>query len=300
MDAISALSSIAASNAIAGLTAPTPTSENQATTAASQLGAEPSTTVDFSQFVQNLLTQQANNPDLNLETAFAQNLGALALNATSSSQLYDSSGQLQQFASTALLAQLENDGVISASDRQRIEALQSQSLLNSDTDSQSVVDAANASLSAQPTNASTSPQPSATSQSAIPTAVSNTAVTPTAPPATNNAGTTTDQATVDVIATPETVASTPASPTVDDNAIPVDTTPATNGDQALTGNPDPYQQAVLASGTTSFGKELNVFVPSAIDDSIPPAVSAIAPIMAVRRVVARGEEPTESSVNATA
>ncbi|MDB5887543.1 MAG: hypothetical protein JWM03_415 [Rhodocyclales bacterium] len=283
MDNLTAVSNIAASNAIAGLTAPVSASGTPAATSAL---IEPSVIVDFSAFAQSLLAQQANDPNLSIDAALARNLGNLPLASSASGPLFTPAGLLQQFTSSLLLSQLESNGSISANDKQLIEALQSPP---ADASANPPV-VATPTANANPANdaPTRTPPPSAQESRSVVTAPNaSLATNNTSPPSTDLAATNT-----------EPTQNNPVSNATNDTVIAAQTTPpAVSDDPLLNTNLDPYQQAALASGLTSFGKELNVFVPSSPNDTTPPPVNAIMPVTAVRRVVPRSDEPAGASAS---
>ncbi|MDB5800014.1 MAG: hypothetical protein JWL63_953 [Rhodocyclales bacterium] len=284
MDNISALSSIASSNAIAGLIAPVSASGSRTTTSA-LVGFESSVTVDFSQFAQGLLAQQASDPNLSIDAALARNLGDLPLASSSGSgPLYTPSGLLQQFASSQLLAQLESSGTITADDRKLIESLQTSPAESTGTPT--LVDATSATV------------PNEAADQTATTASANTNTTSTA--AADVTSTTVDDVEADQSEPAATDVTNQATQgDIADNAAntgaAAQAAPAVNiNDQLLVTALDPYQQAALASGVSAFGKELNVFIPAAAEDTNPPPVAAIAALTPVGRVVPRNEEPAEA------
>lgn len=273
IDAISVLGSIPFTNPVGNVNAPA----NQTPSTVTPIGTEPSVFVQFSTFVRNLLAQQAANPEQNIDDALAKSLAGLAQGSSTSSPLYTATGLLQQYATSQLLSQLDST--------------------NSDAQTRAdIADAArlaalNTELSAlNPTDQPT--QPGAPVNNAIASA------TRVDLDATN-----TDTAATATAASPLTVA--------DETAAPQNAQPAAVGqaDSANTGAPfatptvspnantplitdfDPYQRAALAAGMTSFGKELNSFVPAATD---PTLDSPLGPVAAITRIKSRSDVPEDA------
>ena len=276
MDALSALASIAASNTIAGVAVPDATgaAANQIPTPASPVSPGTSVSVFLSDFARGLLTQQASDPTLDIDTAFAQGLLGLTPGSANNGQLYTSTGLLQPFAralstSTAdTTTQPDTVGVV-----EQAALTSEEALLNT----QNATTARTASaITAQPVAA-----PAVT----VPTpAVNTVASQPEAATDTTAAADTT------------TAASTQITNTDNGIVIPRATSSADDLDPTTADIRDPYQQAALASGVSSFGKELNSFIPAATDD-LQAVIQGIAAIMPVGAIGSGRNDSTEFWLN---
>ncbi|MEC5384855.1 hypothetical protein VVD49_03930 [Uliginosibacterium sp. H3] len=309
-DAITALPSATASNAIAGLLS---TGASRAvltpdvSSAISPLTAAPSSQVSLSQFALGVLAQQASDPTLSIDSAVAGTLSSLLSSGTTGTgPLYTATGQLQQFAGALLLTQTPAAEI--TPDNASAQALQLPTTPATDAQRlQDITDSVRESFLATQLDAlDTLDEQISESQAAQTAGIENnsatradaaaqlvaqrelaTAAAPAASAAVQAAAVTpaSDVATTDLTAVGA-ATTTPAVNSVIDS-VPASTLSTTDQLPTTADINDPYQQAALASGLTAFGKELNSYLPGEVAADFPAAVSAT---RAVRPVVSREEE----------
>lgn len=274
MDAVSVITNTPISNVIAGLA--TSGRINNASSGGLASGrAEPSVRVQFSAFVTNLLAQQANDPSQSIDVALARSLAGVTLDAVTGGPLYTASGLLQQFATAQLLAQRDGTGQVST-----------QSLTGISDAAQELALANSLSLLDQTAQLTPSVQQLTNSLANTPIRLV-TESTPPLPVATPEA--VTELLPTNAIASPPVATTT--STVADANVVVDPAIPFPNPDEPLLfDNVDPYRQAALISGLSSFGKEQSDFIQATSEAVTAAAVGAVTAVRANRALMNEAEE----------
>ncbi|MDQ8021528.1 MAG: hypothetical protein REI94_06785 [Moraxellaceae bacterium] len=269
-------------NGVAGVAALSPASGVRGSNAALP-AAQDSTSVFLSGIAQRVLSELTRNPGLDIDTAFAQSLRDPVLGTTDDGALFSSTGLLQPFVPAPLLPQAPDAGSDAVDTQAGLDTLVSppqtertgaQGLLDL-TQDDGGGDAVATDNEAAVTR-STAPAPQAVvatpTQSAAATAVTAPAVAELEParvaPVAGVASNAND-ATVTTV----------GADAVSGNAIALNAAAVAAQPLANARVLDPYQQAALIAGLTSFGKEQAGFRAGAPDDGTAiPAAAAVTPV----------------------
>ncbi|MEC5398907.1 hypothetical protein [Uliginosibacterium sp. H1] len=270
-----------------------PASGARSTGAALPVSPE-STSVFLSGIAQRLLSELQRDPSLDIDAAFTRSLSDPVLTEADDGGLFSPAGLLQPFVPSPLLPQPADasasivdpqaplDTLIEPPQPDRAGVLNLVDLTGNETDDGLTVTNDNEA----PLRGTTAVPFNSTGTLAQPVAANVASTLTVTPP---------EPVSVAPVALPETPAVTPVT-----NPIDVADNPALLNASAVAAQPlatarvlDPYQQAALIAGLTSFGKDQAVFRAGAPDDggSIP-GVATVAPVRG------RSDESTEAWLDA--
>lgn len=268
------ISSLAASNPLAGIGALAPASGNRSIAPVLPGGVPASTSVFLSEIAQRLLTRLAADPNQDIDAAFAEITLDLTRESPLESQLFSRSGLPQPVLSAPVLAQLGNTGEALSDTTGFAE----QARLNGE---QSIVstqnDAGNETRPALPADSPVTtritPTPISAGAAEVETATPAPAVTTTAatPPAPTNGATP---------AITQPTANAPTTNPANGSAVNANTPSSLALNPATPDVLHPFQQTALIAGLTSFAREqvINLATPRDIDDTVIEGISAVMPV----------------------